>query len=59
MLFSVQDYVNDANQSTPGGKEFTEDCEHFHNFPPYIIQKYTSDKLKKKMHSMNQHIFNL
>ena len=31
MLFSVQGYVNDANQSTPGGKEFTEDCNKLKN----------------------------
>ena len=28
MLFSVQDYINDACPSTLGEKEFTEDCEN-------------------------------
>ena len=58
MLLSVQDYINDASQSTPGGKELTKDYEIFHNVPPYIIQIYTSDKLTK-MQIMNQHIFYL
>ena len=27
MLFSVQDYINDASQSTPEEKEFIKNCE--------------------------------
>ena len=51
MLFSVQDYINDASKSTPEEEtEFTKDCENWSNEAPWV--ETPGDKILEKKFSL-------